>query len=139
MYKPTKRQKGSSTTPGLGDLLYSPWANEPLNPILQGEVSFLSGLGCGESWLKEAGETQGFRDIGRGFHIFLGGKNEAGVCDPLEVGFFFFGGKRKHEHFLKGCGKVGGDFSLFTIMVQWKMTLNERKLVLEMYPFFTEP
>ena len=45
-----------------------------------------------------------------------------------------------HEHFLKGCGKVGGDFfSLFTIMVQWKMTLNERKLVLEIHPFSTEP
>ena len=66
---------------------YSPWANEPLNPILQGEVAFLSGLGCGESWLKEAGFPEFFRRHRRGFQFFFWGKNEVGVCDPLEVCF----------------------------------------------------
>ena len=73
----------------------------------QGDVSFVSGLGCGESWLKEAPfpdrtvVVSGDRRSRPGRRIFFGLETTGRVwgVDPLEgfVAFFWEGQRKKEE------------------------------------------
>ena len=68
--------------------------------VYQGDGSFVSGLGCGESWLKEAPGTVSGPSESSWSIFFFGLKQREGLggVDALEGFFFFFGeGQRKNE------------------------------------------